>query len=89
MSSSLSRLAGKLVKDKLCDSPAITLVDAVEDSTRALQQPSNVIPTATSTELMRLKKENNSREKHSKRHSAHVVKGKQKSEKPDRECSIM
>lgn len=89
MSGSLSRLAGKLVKDKLSDGPAITLVDAVEDSTGALQQPSNVVRTATSAELMRLKKENNSTEKHSKRHSGHLVKGKQKSEKPDRECSIM
>lgn len=92
MSRSLSRLAGKLTKDKLPDGPAITPADAVEDSTGASQQPSNVVHTATPNEPIRLKKENNSREKHIKRnngHSGHLVKGKQKNEKPDRECAIM
>lgn len=92
MSRSLSRLAGKLTKDKLLDGPAITPVDATEDSNGTLRQTPNVAPATASSEPLRLKKENDSREKHSKRnngHGGHLVKGKQKSEKPDRECSIM
>lgn len=87
MSRSLSRLAGRLNKDKLLDGPAVTPADAVEDSPGALQQPSNVVSTATLTEPTRLKKEKNS--KRSNGHGGHLVKGKQKSEKPDRECAIM
>lgn len=92
MSRSLSRLAGKLTKDKLSDVPAATLADPVEDSTGTSQHPSSIVPKAASSESTRLKKENNSREKHGKRtngQSGHLVKGKQKSEKPDRECAIM
>ncbi|MCJ1467646.1 hypothetical protein MMC07_006271 [Pseudocyphellaria aurata] len=92
MSRSLSRLAGKLAKDRLLDGPAITPVDAAEMTNGTSQQPPHTVPTTASSEPQRLKKENDSREKHSKRndgHSGHLVKGKQKSEKPDRECSIM
>lgn len=92
MSRSLSRLASKLAKDKLPDGPVVTQADAVEDSAGPSQQASNIVPTATSNEPARLKKENNVKEKHNKRnngHGGHLIKGKQKSAKPDRECTIM
>ena len=90
MSRSLSRLAGKLTKDKLPNGPAVTPADVIDDSTGPFQQPSDVESTPTSNELTRLKE--NNKEKTNKRsngHNGHPVKGRQKSQKPDRECTIM
>ena len=93
MSRSLSRLAGKLTKDKLSEDAA-TAKDGPDDPPMILPQASKVSPATiagANPNGTRLKKDNN-KDKQNKWTDGHVgqlIKGKQKSDKPDRECQIM
>ncbi len=94
LSRSLSRLAGKLGKEKLSEGAAIVPdCDAIASSTttpqQALKVSNSTIPAVPQNEPTRLKKENNIKEKHSKRNNGHLVKVQQLTEKPERECLIM
>lgn len=95
MSRSLSRLAGKLTKEKSSDDSTITTRDAADEPPTIQQQSSKALPAPTaganSNGPARLKKDNN-KEKQNKWNDGHIgqlIKGKQKSDKPDRECTMM
>lgn len=95
MSRSLSRLAGKLTKDKLSDDATIPR-DVADDPPMIPQQSFKAGPAITAganpNGSARPKKDNTNKEKQNKWTDGHVgqlIKGKQKSDKPDRECEIM
>lgn len=94
LSRSLSRLAGKIKKDKI-DEPAIAM-DGVKDASLPASEGA-MFEAPKVNDPNRLKKEHKEKRKHKNIHSTqsgpdghqHFIKGKQKSEKPDRECSLM
>jgi len=98
MSTSLSRLASRMSKDKLSKPPGTTTNPA--NSRNSLNEPvalagqpkdpvapSNGKASASSENWGKLKKDFN--EKHKQREHQHLMKGKRKEGKPDRECLVM
>ena len=83
LSASFSRLAGKLAKEKPEVSVATIDTEGVEESRKT-----DALPT-TGPEAAKLKKDQ--KEKTGIRHSAqsHLIKGRSKANKPDRECIVM
>lgn len=95
LSRSLSRLRGKLRKDKNDDSTAITSDAVSETGSQASKAPTTEVSKAN--DRAQLKKGDKDKHKHKSVHGGnngldghqHLVKTKKKAEKPDRECSIM
>lgn len=89
MSTSLSRLASAISRDKLSTSPGVP--NQAEDQVSKIPE----IPVAASTGDERahdkgtLKKEAKEKSRASRRDHQHLMKGRHKDGKPDRECSVM
>ena len=98
LSRSLSRLAGRLTKDKIPDGPSRMAVvgsaaDNALNSQAALEIPARLPPSTSEPDISqhaRLKKENSiEKQKHKNGHQQQATKEKQKTQKLERECNIM
>ena len=85
LSSSLSRLAGRLTKEKSED-PVIAIdgADEIVPKINEMQAPDTKVPEKS---ILKRDKRDKSKSRHG--NHQHAGKGKLKAEKPERECSIM
>ena len=92
LSMSLTRLTGKLTKEKDKSEVTIAVIDP-KDMDDSQAQALTLMTPNTTIDVSKLKKENketkdSSRSRHIGQHH-HLQRGKYKSEKPDRECIVM
>ena len=89
MSTSLSRLAHAMSRDKLNIPPGMPNQAGIQ----VLKVPEIPVPTSTGDEKAHdkgtLRKENKEKSKASRRDHQHLIKARHRDGKPDRECSVM
>lgn len=89
MSASLSRLASAISRDKLSTPPSVPI--QVQDQVSKLHEIPIAAPTGDEKSHNKgtLKREAKEKSRASRRDHQHLVKGRHKDGKPDRECSVM